>query len=127
MAADCPVATVVTKRVAPNGLGEGRLFVTNRLPEGLKRGYICPGQAQFVIRIDREGFRKCGQRHREALMKDDALAIGRPRRSSDVAARSALATCVVDAAARVRLVLSHIADLISGKRRGIDFHSRAGG
>jgi hypothetical protein len=60
-------------------------------------------------------------------MKDDALAIGRPRRSSDVAARSALATYVVDAAARIRLVLSHIADLISGKRRGIDFHSRAGG
>src|SRR6266404_641543 len=113
MAADCPVATVVTKRLAPNGLAEGRT----------KRGYICPCQAQFVIRIDCEGFRKRRHRHREALMKDDALAIGRPRRRSNVAPRSVLPTYVIDAATRIRLVLSHITDLISGNRRGIDFHS----
>ena len=38
MAADNPVATVVTRSLAPNGLGEGRLFVTNRSPEGLNAG-----------------------------------------------------------------------------------------
>src|ERR1700687_6379958 len=109
------------KQTRTEWIGRGAAVCDEPVAGRTKRGYICPCQAQFVIGIGREGFRKRGHRHREALMKNDALAIGRPRCSSDVAARSALATYVVDAAARIRLVLSHITDLISGKRRGIDF------
>ena len=57
-------------------------------------------------------------------MKDDAAAVGRPRRHAHVAARPALAARVVDAG--VTRILAHVADVVAGKKRRADLHARAG-
>src|SRR4051794_29131342 len=71
-------------------------------------------KAQFVIRIAAEHLAHRRNRSGDAPPECDALTVWRPGRSTDGAGRTAVAASVIDA--RIRTVLSDIADVAGSKR-----------
>src|SRR5215472_897123 len=65
-------------------------------------------------------------RHGEALVKDDVLAVRRPRGRPHVTARPAFATCVVDTSSGLCPIFADISNVVSWQRRRVDFYARAG-
>src|SRR5579872_5527692 len=90
-------------------------------------GKVRAGQAQFVIRTAAECFLERGQLHGEAFVKHNLLAVGRPRGSAYVPARPAFAAGVVNPSARRGLILSNVANVVSGERARIYLHPRTRG